>query len=99
VRIGDRSLLPHDVWTAVESLPPTAGGTFQIVRSKCTETRLFARVGYDPTLVSGPLSALQRSIETLIAEVAGVECAIELVDAEEMVATRGGVKLKRVVDE
>jgi phenylacetate-CoA ligase len=52
-RVGDetlvngRSVMPTDVWTAIESVPETAAGLFQIIRPQRDLSELKLRVGYD----------------------------------------------------
>lgn len=47
VVVNGRSVLPRDVWTAVEQVEETAAGLFQIIRPQRELTELKLRVGYD----------------------------------------------------
>jgi hypothetical protein len=91
-------VLPIDVWNVVDEIPATAAAVFQIVRSKSTATTLSLRIGYDPALAPS-IVALRDELDQRLGESLGVACEIDLQTAEAMVAARGGVKLKRVVDE
>jgi phenylacetate-CoA ligase len=98
VDVGECGVLPIDVWNVVDEIPATAAAVFQIVRSKSTATTLSLRIGYDPALAPS-IVALRDELDQRLGESLGVACEIDLQTAEAMVAARGGVKLKRVVDE
>jgi hypothetical protein len=91
-------VLPIDVWNVVDQVPATAAGVFQISRSKSTDSNLYVRVGYDPSLAPSERS-LRDELEGLLLGRIGVACRVELLTADDMVSSRGGVKLKRVVDD
>lgn len=47
VVVNGRSVLPRDVWTAVEQVAETSAGLFQIIRPQRELSELKLRVGYD----------------------------------------------------
>lgn len=45
--IAGRSILPTDVWSAIEEVPETSAGIFQIIRPQRVVEKLNIRVGYE----------------------------------------------------
>ncbi len=72
------SVLPVDVWDAVESVDACRLGLFQVVRPQRAVDTLHVRVGYQDTPESR-LGALRDDVTNAIAQATGVEPNIELV--------------------
>ncbi len=47
VLVNGNSILPRDIWTAIEEVPETAAALFQIIRPRRELTELRLRVGYE----------------------------------------------------
>ncbi|WP_007507269.1 phenylacetate--CoA ligase family protein [Pseudofrankia saprophytica] len=77
--VAGRSVLPHEIWTAVESVDETQTGLFQIIRPTREVERLRLRVGYD---ASRPvdLPELAARLASSVADAARLPA--ELVDIE-----------------
>ena len=81
-RVLGRSILPVDVWDAVESVAETSAGLFQIIRPQRDMDELKLRVGYDGTpdltMVAGKVAdAVEASV--------GVRPKVELMPDSELV--------------
>ena len=94
--VGGRSVLPIDVWSAVEALPETMTGLFQIIRTGPEQDEFRIRVGHRPS--AKPRRVLEDQLRGAIAEAIGVEPTIELVTEDELLAAGTGSKIPRVVD-
>lgn len=96
--VAGRPILPHEVWTVVESMDETRTGLFQIIRPQREVDRLRVRVGYDDS-TPVDLDELARRLATAIASALGlsddlVEVALE---TEEKLLRRGSAaKVPRV---
>jgi phenylacetate-CoA ligase len=96
VLIQGRSVLPVDVWTILETLPETAAGVFQLIRSAREMDELRLRVGYDPELTPDVEQSREHVVDAITRGI-GIEPIVEFVpDAELMARVRGG-KFARVV--
>jgi phenylacetate-CoA ligase len=93
VRVQGRSVLPRDVWQAVESLEETAAGLFQIIRSSRDVERLRLRVGYagEPRLPE-----LAERVAASVAKSVGVEPEVLLVPDAELLKLGPPHKIPRV---
>jgi phenylacetate-CoA ligase len=86
-----------DVWAAVESLPETHDGMFQIIRSSPSVDRLRLRVGYEPSRTSD-LEGLRLRLKDVVTTKVGVEPDIDLVSVDELISRSSSVaKFPRVV--
>jgi len=94
VVVDGRSVLPRDVWAAVESLDETAAGLFQIVRSDRDADRLRLRVGHDGT--TRDPGALSGRVAAAVASAVGIEPEVELVPDAQLLALGPPHKIPRV---
>jgi phenylacetate-CoA ligase len=77
--VAGRAVLPHDVWTAVESVDETRTGLFQIIRPARELDRLRIRAGYHGT---GEVDRAELARRLAAAIAAAVTLPPELVDVE-----------------
>ncbi len=93
VRVAGRSVLPRDVWQAVEALDETSAGLFQIIRRARDVERLRLRVGYagEPQLAE-----LAERVAASVAKSVGVEPEVLLVPNAELLALGPPHKIPRV---
>jgi len=92
--IAGRSVLPMDVWGAIEDVPETASGLFQIIRPQRVLERLKIRVGYSGTPELGLLR--ERVAESVHAAV-GLVPEIDLVPNEVIMQSGSRHKIPRTV--
>lgn len=92
VVVEGRSVLPVDVWPAIEDVPETAAGLFQIVRPAREVARLTLRVGYAR---EGP--GLRGRVEDAVEARLGVRPEVELVDQRDLLRQGPPHKIPRVV--
>ena len=86
-----------EVWAAVESLPETKDGMFQIIRESATVDRLRLRVGYEPARTTDVAELGARLRHTVLARV-GVEPDLDLVTVDDLLSRSSSVaKFPRVV--
>jgi phenylacetate-CoA ligase len=87
-RVGDelvvagRSVMPRDVWDAIEQVPETASGLFQIIRPQREVEVLKLRVGYEG---SPDLADLDRRVADSVEEAIGVRPIIEFTPNSEII--------------
>jgi phenylacetate-CoA ligase len=94
VIVDGRSVLPMDVWEAVERFDETALGLFQIIRTASQMDSLRLRVGHDgSTAKPGELS--DRLAEA-VGEATGVVPEIELVPNDDLLRLGPPHKIPRV---
>ena len=94
VVVDGRSVLPQDVWEAVEQFDETALGLFQIIRPSREVDRLRLRVGHGGS-ASG-VGDLEDRLAAAIAEATGVVPVIELVPNDELLRLGPPHKIPRV---
>lgn len=95
--IAGRAVVLGDVWAAVEAVPETADGLFQVVRYADDMPTLRIRVGYAPERTAEPDELAVRVRKAIEARV-GVEPVIELVTNEKLLESSSSVaKFPRVV--
>jgi phenylacetate-CoA ligase len=94
VVIDGRSVLPRDVWAAVESIDETAAGLFQIVRGDREVDCLRLRVGHDGSTADP--TGLSTRLAAAVAGAVGVEPEIELVPDADLLALGPPHKIPRV---
>ncbi|MBV9380834.1 MAG: phenylacetate--CoA ligase family protein [Streptosporangiaceae bacterium] len=93
--VRGRPVVIGDVWAAVESIPETADGLFQIIRRGREVDELRIRVGYEPP---GDVAGLAGRLANAIEERVGVLPEILLETVEEILARSSSVaKFPRVV--
>ncbi|HMF82403.1 MAG TPA: phenylacetate--CoA ligase family protein [Acidimicrobiia bacterium] len=95
VVVEGRSVLPGDLWAAIEAVPETSAGLFQVIRTRREVDRLRLRVGYAAAggRARGDLrTRLTESVHGAI----GVEPDVELVDNDELLRQGPPHKIPRV---
>lgn len=95
VLVQGKSVLPVDVWSAVESLDACRLGLFQIIRAAREVDRLRLRVGYQDT-ADARLGALADDVAAAVLAHVGVEADVELVRNEELLRLGPPHKIPRV---
>ncbi|MGE0386546.1 MAG: phenylacetate--CoA ligase family protein [Gammaproteobacteria bacterium] len=95
VLIDGRSVMPVDVWGAVETVHETRAGLFQVIRSARQMDRLRLRVGYQDAR-PGVLPALRTRLADAIGERLGLVPEIELVPAGDLLRLGPPHKIPRV---
>lgn len=91
--IGDKSILPRDVWSAIESVEECSAGLFQIIRPQRVMSELHLRVGH--FTVSDPASVRKR-VEDAVEKATGLRPRIELVSNDELLKLGPPHKIPRV---
>jgi phenylacetate-CoA ligase len=92
--IGGRSILPMDVWGAIEDVPETSNGLFQIVRPQRLMDELKIRVGY----AGAPaLDTLRERVADSVQAAVGLRPVIELVPNEVIMQSGSRHKIPRTV--
>ncbi len=91
------SVLPGDVWGAVESIDETSG-LFQLIRPSREVDRLRLRVGYGKEGPGG-LPALRARLEDAVEESVGVRPEIDLVERDVLLRQGPPHKIPRVTKE
>ncbi|HEX5614415.1 MAG TPA: phenylacetate--CoA ligase family protein [Acidimicrobiia bacterium] len=95
VVVDGRSVLPVDVWDAIESVDASAAGLFQVVRSSTTADRLQLRVGYAPQFATR-LDAVADEVRDAVVAAVGVDVAVELVPDDALLRLGPPHKIPRV---
>ena len=88
------SVLPGDVWGAVESIDET-NGLFQVIRPARDVDRLTLRVGYS-TSGTGGLTALRSRVEDAVEAAVGMRPDVELVERDVLLRQGPPHKIPRV---
>ena len=78
ILVDGRSVLPVDVWDAVETVDACALGLFQVIRTGRAVDRLRLRVGYAPG-AEARLDAVRDEVRAAVHDAVGVEPDVELV--------------------
>ncbi|HEU0204476.1 MAG TPA: hypothetical protein VFR86_29040 [Burkholderiaceae bacterium] len=94
VVIAGRSILPMDVWGAIEEVPETSHGLFQIIRPRRKVDVLRIRVGYAGT---PDLRRVQDAVMDAVEAAIGLRPEIELVPDEEIMQSGSRHKIPRTV--
>lgn len=98
-RLGDetvvngKSVLPADLWPAIESVEETASALFQIIRPQRQVPHLRVRVGYDG---APELTSLQHRVSTAIEAATGLLPEVDLVPNSELIKLGPPQKIRRV---
>ncbi len=99
-RLGDEvivngtSILPRDVWTAVEQVEETSAGLFQIIRPQRELTELKLRVGYEGT--PADLADVARRVADEVEKRVSVRPEIEMTPNSELIKLGPPHKIPRV---
>jgi phenylacetate-CoA ligase len=96
VIVDGTSVLPGDVWAAVESVDETEAGLFQVVRAGREADALRLRVGYASEGPKG-LDDLETRVTDAVHAAVGVQPEIELVENAELLKQGPPHKIPRVV--
>ncbi len=97
VVVDGRSVLPMDIWPVVESVPESAAGYFQVVRTGREMPALRVRVGFDPDSTARSTAAVRSDLIEAIATETGITPEIDLVDNEVLLRQGPPHKIPRVV--
>jgi phenylacetate-CoA ligase len=92
--IGGRSILPMDVWGAIEDVPETSHGLFQIIRPQRLLDDLKIRVGYAGT---PELGRLRERVADSVEAAVGIRPLIELVPNDVVMQSGSRHKIPRTV--
>ncbi len=93
ILVAGQSVLPRDVWSAIEEVPETASGLFQIIRPTREVPTLKLRVGYEGSPDLGKVAeAVKDSVEAAI----GLRPEVELTPNTEIVKLGPPHKIPRV---
>jgi phenylacetate-CoA ligase len=95
VVVEGRSVLPGDLWEAVERVPETSAGLFQVIRAGREVDRLRLRVGYATDSVRG-VHDLKTRVTESVHEAVGIEPEVELVANEVLLRQGPPHKIPRV---
>lgn len=101
-RLGDLmvvrgvSVTPGEVWRALETVPETSAGVFQIVKTGTRMEQLKIRVGYD-TDQATDLAGLRARVGAAIWTRLAIEADLELLTTGELLARSTTGKIQRVV--
>jgi len=95
VVVDGKSVIPTDVWAAVESVPATSSGFFQVVRPARELDRLRLRVGYREPLAE-PLASVRDAVAGAVAAAVGLVPDVELVPEAELLKLGPPQKIPRV---
>ena len=88
-------MLPGDIWDAVERVPETSAGLFQVIRAQREVDRLRLRVGYATEGAQGVGDVRTRVTES-VHEAVGIEPDVELVANEVLLRQGPPHKIPRV---
>jgi phenylacetate-CoA ligase len=91
--IGDKSVLPRDVWSAIESVEECSAGLFQIIRPQRVMSELQLRVGH--FTISDPESVRKR-VADAVEKATGLRPHVELVSNDELLKLGPPHKIPRV---
>lgn len=101
-RLGDLMMVRgtpvtvSDIWTAVESVPETSAGVFQVVRTGSQMDGLTVRVGYSPE-TSSTVPDMTDRVGKALWSALGIETNLELMPIDSILATSATGKIQRVV--
>jgi phenylacetate-CoA ligase len=92
--VQGRSVLPMDVWGAIEDVPATEHGLFQIVRPQRDVDTLRIRVGYAG---KPDLSQVRDALVDAVEAAVGLRAEIELVPEAQIMLSGSRHKIPRTV--
>jgi phenylacetate-CoA ligase len=95
VVVAGRSVMPVDVWEAVETVDACALGLFQVIRPRRELDRLRLRVGYAPEWAER-LGAVRAEVRAAVHAAVGIEPDVELVPDAELLRLGPPHKIPRV---
>ena len=95
VVVDGRAVLPLDVWGAIDAVPETSSGIFQLIRPSREVDVLRVRVGYNAVATKNVPELADRVAASILGAV-GVDPELELVDEKELLAASPAGKVRRV---
>jgi phenylacetate-CoA ligase len=95
--VQGRSVVPMDVWQALETVPETEAAVFQLIRPARQLDELRVRVGYEDHTPPSTLDEVRERVGAAIKVATGITPNIELLSETELLARCRGGKLARVV--
>ena len=95
VVVAGRSVLPGDIWEAVETVDECALGLFQVIRTAREVDTLRLRVGYAPGS-EARLGAVRDEVRAAVLRAVGVEPDVELVPDDALLRLGPPHKIPRV---
>jgi phenylacetate-CoA ligase len=96
VVIHGHSILPMDIWRAVESVPESAAGYFQLIRTGREMDVLKVRVGHNATLGGRSPTSVREDLIGAIEASVGIAPEIDLVENEVLLRLGPPHKIPRV---
>jgi phenylacetate-CoA ligase len=96
VVIHGHSILPMDIWRAVESVPESAAGYFQLIRTGREMDVLKVRVGHNATPVGRSPTSVREDLIGAIEASVGIAPEIDLVENEVLLRLGPPHKIPRV---
>jgi phenylacetate-CoA ligase len=97
VRVGDRDVLPMQLWRVIEQFDETAAAVFQIVAPEGGTDVLRVRVGFNARRTSA-VADLQDRLRGAIEAECGLDPVLEMYEESKLQArSSSGIKLPRVV--
>jgi len=95
VVVNGRSVLPIDVWAAIETVDACALGLFQVIRTARQVDRLHLRVGYAPAY-GDRIASVCEDVRGAVLAAVGVEPDVELVPNDALLRLGPPHKIPRV---
>lgn len=95
--VDGRSVLPRDLWAAIEGIDETSMALFQVVRPSREADRLRLRVGHDGS--AADIGALAERVAAAVAGAVGLLPQVELVPNDELLRLGPPHKIPRVARE
>ena len=95
VVVDGKSLLPGDLWAAIEGVPETSAGLFQVIRTAREVDRLRLRVGYGTAGPKG-VDDLRTRVRDAVEAAVGIAPDVELVEHEVLLRQGPPHKIPRV---
>lgn len=96
ILVAGRSVLPIDLWDAVEDVDACRLGLFQIVRPGRESDELRLRVGYADDVTDDQLGAVRDDVIAQVSAAVGIEPTVELVPNAELLRLGPPHKIPRV---
>jgi phenylacetate-CoA ligase len=95
--VQGRTLMPMDVWQALETVPETEAAVFQLIRPRRELDELKIRVGYADTTALSALDDVRERVGAAVESATGIAPSVELLSESELLSRSRGGKLARVV--
>jgi phenylacetate-CoA ligase len=95
--VQGQSFVPMDIWQALETVPETEAGVFQLIRGAREMDELRIRVGYDANTRASQLDDVRDRVSTAVEAALGITPVIDLMPEPELLQSSRGGKLARVV--